>query len=185
MRPGRPYAGRPPEESPSPARARRSAFGARGSARKKGLGTRGSGLGYAHPEPRVPNPEPLDGSSGPVNHALLFERRLSCGETGDGHAERRAGHVGHAHTVTEFHRRGLATVLPTDADLDLGPRSPAELDIRLCGEHGGEPASVKFCHRVGMTYVSCSPFRVPIARLAAAQAALEEQGVINRTRATV
>src|SRR5881397_3264014 len=131
MRPGRPYAGRPPEESPSPARARGSAFGARGSARKKGLGTRGSGLGYAHPEPRVPNPEPLDGSSGPVNHALLFERRLSCGETGDGHAERRAGHVGHAHTVTEFHRRGLATVLPTDADLELGPRSPAELDRQL------------------------------------------------------
>ena len=44
---------------------------------------------------------------------------------------------------------------------------------------------MKFCHHVGMNYVSCSPFRVPIARLAAAQAALEEQGVINRTRATV
>ena len=42
------------------------------------------------------------------------------------------------------------------------------------GEHGGEPSSVKFCHKVGLNYVSCSPFRVPIARLAAAQAAVEE-----------
>src|SRR3989441_127945 len=67
----------------------------------------------------------------------------------------------------------------------LGRGSRAELKIGICGEHGGEPASVKFCHRVGMNYVSSSPFRVPIARLAAAQAALEEQGVINRTRATV
>jgi len=47
-----------------------------------------------------------------------------------------------------------------------------ELRIGICGEHGGEPESVKFCHRVGMNYVSCSPFRVPIARLAAARAAL-------------
>ena len=60
-----------------------------------------------------------------------------------------------------------------------------DLKIGICGEHGGEPASVKFCHRTGLHYVSCSPFRVPIARLAAAQAALEEQGVVNRTRATV
>jgi len=60
-----------------------------------------------------------------------------------------------------------------------------DLKIGICGEHGGEPASVKFCHRTGLNYVSCSPFRVPIARLAAAQAALEEQGVVNRTRATV
>jgi pyruvate,orthophosphate dikinase len=67
----------------------------------------------------------------------------------------------------------------------LGRATRAELKIGICGEHGGEPASVKFCHHVGMNYVSCSPFRVPIARLAAAQAALEEQGVINRTRATV
>src|SRR6266704_3593894 len=67
----------------------------------------------------------------------------------------------------------------------LGRGARNELKIGICGEHGGEPASVKFCHRVGMNYVSCSPFRVPIARLAAAQAALEEQGVVNRTRATV
>src|SRR6266702_4046092 len=67
----------------------------------------------------------------------------------------------------------------------LGRGTRAELKIGICGEHGGEPASVKFCHRVGMNYVSCSPFRIPIARLAAAQAALEEQGVVNRTKATV
>jgi pyruvate, orthophosphate dikinase len=67
----------------------------------------------------------------------------------------------------------------------LGRRTRPELKIGICGEHGGEPASVKFCHHAGLNYVSCSPFRVPIARLAAAQAALEEQGVVNRTRATV
>ncbi|MGN1228098.1 MAG: putative PEP-binding protein, partial [Prevotella sp.] len=44
----------------------------------------------------------------------------------------------------------------------------------ICGEHGGEPSSVKFCAKIGMNYASCSPFRVPIARLAAAQAAVED-----------
>lgn len=48
-----------------------------------------------------------------------------------------------------------------------------DLKCGICGEHGGEPSSVKFCHKVGLNYVSCSPFRVPIARLAAAQAAIE------------
>ncbi len=67
----------------------------------------------------------------------------------------------------------------------LGRGARPDLKIGICGEHGGEPSSVKFCHHVGMNYVSCSPFRVPIARLAAAQAALEEAGVINRTKATV
>lgn len=50
-----------------------------------------------------------------------------------------------------------------------------ELKVGICGEHGGEPSSVKFCHRTGLNYVSCSPFRVPIARVAAAQAAIEEK----------
>ena len=49
------------------------------------------------------------------------------------------------------------------------------LELGICGEHGGDPDSVKFCHRIGLDYVSCSPFRVPVARLAAAQAALEEE----------
>ena len=51
----------------------------------------------------------------------------------------------------------------------------ADMEIGICGEHGGEPESVAFCHELGLTYVSCSPFRVPIARLAAAQAAIREK----------
>jgi pyruvate,orthophosphate dikinase len=66
-----------------------------------------------------------------------------------------------------------------------GREARNDLKVGICGEHGGEPSSVRFCHHAGLHYVSCSPFRVPIARLAAAQAALEEAGVINRTKATV
>jgi len=58
--------------------------------------------------------------------------------------------------------------------IEEGRAARPKLKIGICGEHGGDPASVKFCHRVGMDYVSCSPLRVPIARLAAAQAAIEE-----------
>jgi pyruvate,orthophosphate dikinase len=54
----------------------------------------------------------------------------------------------------------------------LGRRTRPDLEVGICGEHGGEPSSVQFCHRVGMDYVSCSPYRVPIARLAAAQGAI-------------
>lgn len=56
-----------------------------------------------------------------------------------------------------------------------GRETKPDLEIGICGEHGGEPASIEFCHRNGMNYVSCSPFRVPIARLAAAQAVIKEQ----------
>src|SRR5881392_1021961 len=56
---------------------------------------------------------------------------------------------------------------------DLGRKTRPNIKLGICGEHGGEPTSVKFCHRLGLDYVSCSPFRIPIARLAAAQAALE------------
>ena len=59
--------------------------------------------------------------------------------------------------------------------IERGRKTKPNLEIGICGEHGGEPRSVKFCHRVGMDYVSCSPFRVPIARLAAAQAVAEEK----------
>ncbi len=78
---------------------------------------------------------------------------------------------------------GVGKLIAMAVRLGRGVRS--ELKVGICGEHGGEPSSVKFCHRSGLNYVSCSPFRVPIARLAAAQAALEEAGVVNRTRATV
>jgi pyruvate,orthophosphate dikinase len=55
-----------------------------------------------------------------------------------------------------------------------GKKANASIHAGICGEHGGEPASVEFCHQIGLDYVSCSPFRVPIARLAAAQAALKD-----------
>ena len=54
-----------------------------------------------------------------------------------------------------------------------------KLKCGICGEHGGDPASINFCNSVGLDYVSCSPFRVPIARLAAAQAVLRDQGKVD------
>ena len=57
----------------------------------------------------------------------------------------------------------------------LGRQTRPDIKLGICGEHGGDPESVKFCHRIGLTYVSCSPYRVPTARLAAAQAAIEEE----------
>jgi pyruvate,orthophosphate dikinase len=59
--------------------------------------------------------------------------------------------------------------------IERGRKTRKDLKVGICGEHGGDPDSVKFCHRVGMNYVSCSPFRVPIARLAAAQAVVESK----------
>ncbi len=59
--------------------------------------------------------------------------------------------------------------------VELGRKTNPDLEVGICGEHGGEPHSVEFCHQVGLNYVSCSPFRVPIARLAAAQAVLKEK----------
>src|SRR5205814_7861317 len=56
--------------------------------------------------------------------------------------------------------------------VERGRAARRKLKVGICGEHGGDPASVAFCHELGLDYVSCSPFRVPIARLAAAQAAL-------------
>ena len=58
--------------------------------------------------------------------------------------------------------------------VEKGRSTRPDIKLGICGEHGGDPDSVKFCHRIGLNYVSCSPFRVPVARLAAAQAALEE-----------
>jgi len=52
----------------------------------------------------------------------------------------------------------------------LGKSTRKELHVGICGEHGGDPSSIEFCHKIGLNYVSCSPYRVPIARLAAAQA---------------
>jgi pyruvate, orthophosphate dikinase len=59
--------------------------------------------------------------------------------------------------------------------IEKGRKTNPKLIIGICGEHGGEPSSVEFCHRIGLNYVSCSPFRVPIARLAAAQAEIKNK----------
>ena len=65
--------------------------------------------------------------------------------------------------------------------IEKGRKTNSNLEIGICGEHGGDPESVKFCHRVGMNYVSCSPYRIPVAKLAAAQAAIEEKLKIQYT----
>jgi pyruvate, orthophosphate dikinase len=70
-------------------------------------------------------------------------------------------------------QRGVGKLM--EMTRDLGRKTRKDIKLGICGEHGGEPNSVKFCHRLGLNYVSCSPFRVPIAKLAAAQAALAEE----------
>jgi pyruvate,orthophosphate dikinase len=101
-------------------------------------------------------------------------------------------------TCLGMSRDDSGTFLPPYQELDIVPTNPfasidqagvgqlmkiaiekarpvrPEIKLGICGEHGGEPNSVKFCHKLGLTYVSCSPFRVPVARLAAAQAALAD-----------
>ena len=93
-----------------------------------------------------------------------------------------------ARFLQEYERRGILAIDPfisLDPDgvgelvkiaAERGRRTRADLKLGICGEHGGDPASIQFCAKVGLDYVSCSPFRVPIARLAAAQAALSETG---------
>ncbi|HAX43611.1 MAG TPA: pyruvate, phosphate dikinase [Bryobacteraceae bacterium] len=79
-------------------------------------------------------------------------------------------------------REGVGKLIKMAVELGRGARK--DLEVGICGEHGGEPSSVEFCYQVGMDYVSCSPYRVPIARLAAAQAALakdEAAGEASRT----
>ena len=67
---------------------------------------------------------------------------------------------------------------------EKGRQARPGIKLGICGEHGGDPDSVKFCHQLGLTYVSCSPYRVPVARLAAAQAAvLEAQAAAPKAKA--
>ncbi|HKV43469.1 MAG TPA: pyruvate, phosphate dikinase [bacterium] len=68
---------------------------------------------------------------------------------------------------------GVGTLI--DMAVKLGRKTRPDIELGICGEHGGDPASIEFCHKAGLTYVSCSPYRVPTARLAAAQAALREK----------
>ena len=81
---------------------------------------------------------------------------------------RRTVEVHNKDTLIEKLNSGRKLVIKFGAD----PSRP-DLHLGICGEHGGEPSSVEFCHNVGLDYVSCSPFRVPLARLAAAQAAIK------------
>jgi pyruvate,orthophosphate dikinase len=60
--------------------------------------------------------------------------------------------------------------------VEKGRKTNPDMEMGICGEHGGDPASIDFCHHVGLNYVSCSPYRVPVARLAAAQAVLKQNG---------
>jgi pyruvate,orthophosphate dikinase len=68
-------------------------------------------------------------------------------------------------------RKGVGGLMKMAAG--LGRATKPKLKLGICGEHGGDPSSVEFCHEIGLDYVSCSPYRLPIARLAAAQAALK------------
>jgi len=89
--------------------------------------------------------------------------------------------------ITEYIQKGLFEEDPfqildqegtgqlMEIAIEKGRKTRKDLKLGICGEHGGEPHSVKFCHKIGLDYVSCSPFRVPIARLVAAQAALEDE----------
>ena len=72
--------------------------------------------------------------------------------------------------MPQVHFDGVGKLM--EIGVEKGRSTRKDLKIGICGEHGGDPDSVKFCHKIGLNYVSCSPFRVPIARLAAAQAAL-------------
>ena len=70
-------------------------------------------------------------------------------------------------------QRGVGHLM--ELAITKGRQTRPEIKLGICGEHGGDPERVKFCHRLGLNYVSCSPYRVPVARLAAAQAAIEEK----------
>ena len=76
--------------------------------------------------------------------------------------------------LRRIERDGVALALAPECRdaIERGRAARPDLKLGICGEHGGDPASVAFCHRIGLDYVSCSPYRVPIARLAAAQAAI-------------
>jgi pyruvate,orthophosphate dikinase len=75
-------------------------------------------------------------------------------------------------------REGIGAMMKMGTE--LGRKTRRTLEVGICGEHGGEPSSVEFCHQIGLDYVSCSPYRVPVARLAAAQALLKEKTQITK-----
>jgi len=80
-----------------------------------------------------------------------------------------------ANPFQELDREGVGYLIKIA--VEQGRKTRPNLEVGICGEHGGDPSSIEFCHQTGLNYVSCSPFRVPVARLAAAQAALKEKAV--------
>ena len=83
-----------------------------------------------------------------------------------------AGKIYESEPFARLDQNGVGKLVKMAAT--LGRETRKDLKLGVCGEHGGDPSSVEFCHIVGLVYVSCSPFRVPIARLAVAQAAIKE-----------
>ena len=111
-----------------------------------------------HLQPWLDATGPLDADPHQLAHAFLVEHGI---------LERNPFEV--------LDQEGVGDLMRIAVERGRG-RKPG-LKMGICGEHGGEPKSVAFCHRLGLDYVSCSPYRVPLARLAAAQAALAEEGV--------
>jgi len=99
---------------------------------------------------------------------------FSRDDTGDLIKEYRDKNILEADPFQTIDTAGIGKLMKIS--VDLGKAARPNLKIGICGEHGGDPNSVEFCHNIGMHYVSCSPFRVPIARLAAAQAVVKAQG---------
>ena len=99
---------------------------------------------------------------------------FSRDDTGDLIKEYRDKNILEADPFQTIDTAGIGKLMKIS--VDLGKAARPNLKIGICGEHGGDPKSVEFCHNIGMHYVSCSPFRVPIARLAAAQAVVKSQG---------
>ncbi|MDT8302536.1 MAG: putative PEP-binding protein, partial [Sedimentisphaerales bacterium] len=102
--------------------------------------------------------------------------QMTCGFSRDDIAKFLPYYLGHGILPTDpfqqLDQTGVGKLV--EMGTKLGRQTRKKLKVGICGEHGGEPSSIDFCHRVGMNYVSCSPFRVPIARLAAAQAAIRK-----------
>ena len=83
-----------------------------------------------------------------------------------------AGKISESDPIARLDTTGVGKLM--EMAVGMGKKVRPELHCGICGEHGGDPSSIEFCHKIGLTYVSCSPYRVPIARLAAAQAAINE-----------
>jgi pyruvate,orthophosphate dikinase len=80
----------------------------------------------------------------------------------------------------ELDRQGVGKLM--QMAVEAGRASRPDLEVGICGEHGGDPRSIEFCNQIGLNYVSCSPFRVPVARLAAAQAVISQRTTRSDTR---